>query len=938
MRTIRCFIALAWFGLIAACGGGGGDSTAPPVGPPPAPAASADLTVTVADTLGRFVDAAAVTVASTGTTASTGSNGKATLKVPVGSEQVLTIVKSGFAEQVRVLTLDATATQGSLTTLIVAREPAMAIAGIEAGGSASGKHGVKVEFPAGALVNAGGQAVSGSIDMFMTPLDISISDVRAFPGAFEGTATGTARGSIVSFGTSELVPQQGGQKLQLAAGKTATIELPIYATTLLDGTPIHVGDTIPFWTLDSATGLWVQEGSGTVVARPASPTGLALRATITHFSWWNVDQFAQRATVNITVNVVGSSVPAGTRASVQAQVVSGSGPASTASTDVTVGVASSVQVVAPATLKFSINFDLGAETCNGNTSASVTSGATVSATISATCVQVPTPTIVAPSETTSTNSSAPTRVQIVLDSNIKPDSVQLLANGTVVQTFGPQFFYVALLDTAALPEGTTTLQARATLNGSTRGGNSVDLLIDRTRPQARQIAPVSTASVNRDTSFAVVFDERVMLPRFALPGEVVKLTVTLPGQSPPIQIDADIAFDNAGTTLTVTPRVDLPLGIAGLSWGGLQDAAGNAITGTVAATWDVDRSQRVGPNLPHVFQFGNDLMAAALTIGTDGSLLAAHRPAPGDKVSLSRYNSETNTWVALASAVNDRPTQNLMTLAVDNNGVPHVAFAQQTAADPLAFELVLKRFNGTGMELAAPIVPLVGARGIDISQGALAFDGSNRAVLTFSDPNDSNVRVFRLEQGSLVSLATVTLAFDPHLALQADDTPLVAFVQGAAGSNAGVLRVGRVANNGAVQLLGGTIDSVPNASESIGQPRIVIRGTEPWVFWVKNRLTHAARFDGTNWIEMPFDAPVNGTFGIDAAVLNGDVVIAASGEAAVVVLRLRNGGWEAGFDATTAGVRQARLQLAVRGSSVALMSTVFFPGGTAAEVQRLLFP
>src|SRR5450432_2320490 len=240
MQMIRSWFVVAGVGLLVACGGGGGDAGAPPS----VPVATATVAVTVADTLGRFVDAATVTVASTGATATTSATGKATLQVPVSSEQVLVLAKSGFAEQVRLLTLAAGATQGSLTALMVSREPAQAIASIEAGGSASVKDGVKVTFPPGALLDAAGQPVSGTIQMSMTPLNTALSDVGAFPGAFEGTAPGVARSAIVTLGTSELVPQQNGQKLQLASGKTATIELPMYASTQFDGTAIRVGDTV----------------------------------------------------------------------------------------------------------------------------------------------------------------------------------------------------------------------------------------------------------------------------------------------------------------------------------------------------------------------------------------------------------------------------------------------------------------------------------------------------------------------------------------------------------------------------------------------------------------------------------------------------------------------------------------------------------------------
>ena len=75
----------------------------------------------------------------------------------------------------------------------------------------------------------------------------------------------------------------------MAVGKTAIIELPVYATRRIDGTLVVAGDTVPLWSLDETTALWVQEGVGTIVVSAGSPSGLAMRATVSHFSWWNSD-------------------------------------------------------------------------------------------------------------------------------------------------------------------------------------------------------------------------------------------------------------------------------------------------------------------------------------------------------------------------------------------------------------------------------------------------------------------------------------------------------------------------------------------------------------------------------------------------------------------------------------------------------------------------
>jgi hypothetical protein len=120
-------------------------------------------------------------------------------------------------------------------------------------------------------------------------VDVTAPHAGGFPGRFEGFAQDGTRVSIVSLGTTEFVPSRGAERLQLAVGKTAQIDLPLYADALLDGSGVAVGQTFPLWSLDDTTGLWIQEGTGTVVASAGSPTGLAMRATASHLSWWNAD-------------------------------------------------------------------------------------------------------------------------------------------------------------------------------------------------------------------------------------------------------------------------------------------------------------------------------------------------------------------------------------------------------------------------------------------------------------------------------------------------------------------------------------------------------------------------------------------------------------------------------------------------------------------------
>lgn len=93
--------------------------------------------------------------------------------------------------------------------------------------------------------------------------------------------------SLISAGvfSIDFYDAQNGH-LQLAAGKTADIQVDLpYAS--INGKALAVGSAIPLWHFDVAQGLWHAEGSGTVVASQTSSVGLAVKATVSHFSTWS---------------------------------------------------------------------------------------------------------------------------------------------------------------------------------------------------------------------------------------------------------------------------------------------------------------------------------------------------------------------------------------------------------------------------------------------------------------------------------------------------------------------------------------------------------------------------------------------------------------------------------------------------------------------------
>ncbi|MEM8600721.1 MAG: choice-of-anchor Q domain-containing protein, partial [Bacteroidota bacterium] len=257
------------------------------VGNLPAPVAQVPTVIRVVDTRGARVSEAHVEIVGATQGATANALGEAAFAAfDVGVPRSIRVSADGYAAQTVPVTLPEGTARGFVSVTLLPRASARSMADAELGGAMMAADGAMVALPVEGLIDAAGNPVSGAIDVFVTPVDVADADERAgFPGQFAGVQPNGDRGIIASYGTVEYVFEQDGQELQLAPGKSATVEIPIYTGGA------EVGDTIALWSVDEETGLWVQEGTGIVVESDATPNGLALRAEVTHFSWWNADKF-----------------------------------------------------------------------------------------------------------------------------------------------------------------------------------------------------------------------------------------------------------------------------------------------------------------------------------------------------------------------------------------------------------------------------------------------------------------------------------------------------------------------------------------------------------------------------------------------------------------------------------------------------------------------
>ncbi|MDC0741470.1 SBBP repeat-containing protein [Polyangium mundeleinium] len=187
-----------------------------------------------------------------------------------------------------------------------------------------------VTIPSGAIVNEFGEPVTGTVEATIVPLDPSQGLANA-PGPLEGISAGNgATVGLESVFMAEVTLWQGSQKVNLAPGKRATLELVLPDAV---AAKVQEGEGIPAWWFDLDAGIWREEGAGMIQSSVAEPGKMAWVAEVGHFSWWNCDRpwTDKHCFLVPVVSTDGSDTPSG--ASVSASGVSYAGGSSAVLTD-----------------------------------------------------------------------------------------------------------------------------------------------------------------------------------------------------------------------------------------------------------------------------------------------------------------------------------------------------------------------------------------------------------------------------------------------------------------------------------------------------------------------------------------------------------------------------------------------------------------------------
>ncbi|MEO6327075.1 MAG: PKD domain-containing protein [Thermoanaerobaculia bacterium] len=238
---------------------------------------------TVSNSAGQPV--AAVTVTAGGRTGQTNGQGFFTLdNVPANTRTLVNFEKPGYVPLTKVIQV--VTGQGSFLDVNLGATKITGTISAANGGAVTVPGGGSITIGPNSLVSGNGTPYTGTANVALTPFDpTNPAELNAFPGKFEGVTKTGQTIFIVTFGFMDVTVTGTTGPLQLAAGKTATLQIPVPAS-ILSAAP----STLPEWYFDPTDGKWKEEGTFTLA-------GNVYQGTIPHFSIWNCDVGAARCTI-----------------------------------------------------------------------------------------------------------------------------------------------------------------------------------------------------------------------------------------------------------------------------------------------------------------------------------------------------------------------------------------------------------------------------------------------------------------------------------------------------------------------------------------------------------------------------------------------------------------------------------------------------------------
>ncbi len=516
--------------------------------------------------------------------------------------------------------------------------------------------------------------------------------------------------------------------------------------------------------------MWVQEGTGTVVASATSPSGFALRATVTHCSWWNADigfgpygpqpkcvydtdidlpggndTFATAPICNMLAEIDNGLAPA---PRVIAGALRSSAVAATPrfagfAVRRTVPIAGGVTIPVPAGVNISLN-------------ATALNGTWVERTVVSGAVGVQAEAIIKMRPLATSGGSTPEAITLPFDGTRNLAPLQSSARFTFTGIAEKVARVVVAPASGAILNGWLILAQGTTVLGSA--------VIRNSRAEVAAVLPANaTYTVEIIGDAAAAFRLQVDMI-----GGVQEAALTLPA-------DVTVTLPEYSTfSGRVTVAEPTTISLAQSTRPGLgADVRVTSSTGTVLLD---------GTGLPDTER------SATLTLPAAGTYAVEIRPRRPTQATQVRLTMQRTLWLRIAPTLDQGGVYNIFDVQAKKNGKLVVGYVEQVG---LASRLKLQRWTGVAWEAAVGDLLIDKPCGNGGSSFAFAFDNANRPVVLSGNKADPSTATFltarRYGSGAWQALGpnagTLPLrsgfggacVSTPVLAIGADDAPVVAY-------------------------------------------------------------------------------------------------------------------------------------------------------------------
>ncbi|MFW5875498.1 MAG: hypothetical protein ACOCXM_02050 [Myxococcota bacterium] len=153
----------------------------------------------------------------------------------------------------------------------------------ETGGAVAGPEGSWVQIPPDALVDEAGAPVAGEVEVEITPyLTKDPRQLAAGPGKSSLLQEGGAVGPFRPRGLVAVTLKQGGQRVNLGAGKSASIAMPAGGASSPKSAQLA--------SLDEETGEYTSKGA---IHKTSTSEGAVYKGKVSHFSHWSAAEVVE---------------------------------------------------------------------------------------------------------------------------------------------------------------------------------------------------------------------------------------------------------------------------------------------------------------------------------------------------------------------------------------------------------------------------------------------------------------------------------------------------------------------------------------------------------------------------------------------------------------------------------------------------------------------